>query len=365
MWNKIKNFFKIIGYETKRVSRNKIVISMLLLFSIAIVVFITSVIRAQKDFPIAVFLESGDYSNNKVVEILYDTYEEDDIIYVNSELEGLELIYEGNACIFLFIPINTDKDSVTLYYDSSNYICKNMQNQVSNKANEYAYADFVKALQNSGISLKTNILDEIKYQAVGLYEVPTYHMPFSLELATGVSIAMMFGIAYSIARDNETSVSKSLSYVPIGLNTYMLSKILPYFVLGVSQTGVILLIDRFLLSGLVFNASILQITLLSSFFVLSSIILGMLFSTLRSQISAIFCDIAVILIPVFVVGFSFVGKLNILIQILLFALPGTPYILFMNSLLYNGIINWIYIGALIAQIIIYYLITYFIMKKRI
>lgn len=365
MWDKIKNFFKIVLYEMKRVTRNKVVITMLLLFSIAIVVFCTSVLRTQQNFPIAIYLESGDYANNKVIDLINENYEKDYIIYVNSDVEGFDLVYEGKACVFLSIPEDTKNNEVTLYYDASNYICNSIKNEISNLANKYAYATFVETLENCGISISKNILDEIEYEPVNLTEIETYHIPFSLELATGLAVVLMFGIAYSIARDNETSVSKSLSYVPIGLNTYMLSKILPYFILGLVQTAIILLIDKFLLSGIMFQASIVNITLFSSLFILSSILLGMLFSMLKSQISAIFCDIAVIVIPIFVVYFTFLDNLNFFAQFLLLALPGTPYALFLNSYMYNGIINWLYIGALAVQCVIYYLITYLIMKKRI
>ena len=117
MWNKIKNFFKIIMYETKRVSRNKVVIAMLLLFSIAIVVLCTSILRTQQNFPIAIFLESGDYVNNKVLEVINDNYDKDYIIYVNSDLEGFDLINDGKACVYLSIPEDTTIDDVTLYFD--------------------------------------------------------------------------------------------------------------------------------------------------------------------------------------------------------------------------------------------------------
>ncbi len=365
MWSKIKNFFKIVGYEAKRITRNKVVITMLLLFSISIIVFVSSILKAQKNFPIAIYLESGDFSNNKVIELIHDNYEKDSITYVNSDLEGLDLMNKGKVCVFLSIPEDTEEDKVTLYYDSSNYVCTSLMNQISNTANRYAYASFVETLRNFGITLNTNILDEIVYEPSNITHVENYHIPFALEVATAIAIVMMFGIAYSIARDNETSVSKSLSYVPIGINTYMLSKILPYFILGLVQTAVIMFIDTAILNDINFQSSILEITLFSTFFILSSIILGMLFSMLRSQISAVFCDIATIVIPIFVISFTFVDNLNIFTQFLLYAIPGTPYVLFLNSLLYNGIVNWFYIIVLAVQVVVYYLLTYFIIKKRI
>ena len=114
-----------------------------------------------------------------------------------------------------------------------------------------------------------------------------------------------------------------------------------------------------------FQLNILLVILLSSFFILATVMLGLLFSLLKSQISTIFMDMLVVLLPIFVSVVVYVQACPIYIQILLYLVPMTPFITFLNCMMFNGVVLWWNIPVFIAQIIIYYLIAVVIMKKRV
>lgn len=95
------------------------------------------------------------------------------------------------------------------------------------------------------------------------------------------------------------------------------------------------------------------------------LMLASLISTLKSQIAAIFIDMLVILIPIFISIVVYVQACPLYVQIILKCLPITPFITFLNSIMFNGIILWRYVFIFIVQIIGYYFLNLVILKRRI
>ena len=114
-----------------------------------------------------------------------------------------------------------------------------------------------------------------------------------------------------------------------------------------------------------YQTNLFIILLISSLFIISTTVLGSLFGSLKSQIAEVFCDMMVVLIPLFVMSVVFIQSLALPIQMFLYMMPMVPFVMLLNSMMFGGVINWVYIAILIAQILIYYLITYCILKSKI
>jgi ABC-2 type transport system permease protein len=189
-------------------------------------------------------------------------------------------------------------------------------------------------------------------------------MPFAIEVACCVGLVLMLGLAYSISRDNETQVSKNIAYLPVGVHKYLFSKIIPYFLLGMAQLALM-----FVLGSVFFNinfaTNFFVVLMLSSLFILSILLLSSLFSMFKSQIAAVFVDMLVILLPVFVSTIVYVQACPVYIQAILDCFPITPYITFLNSMIFNGVVIWEYVFIFLVQIIVYYALTITILKRRI
>ena len=66
----IKQFFKMIKYEFIRVSRNKVVFSMLLMFCTVLLLALAFVQFNTKSFPIAVYTDGINLEDAKVMEVV-------------------------------------------------------------------------------------------------------------------------------------------------------------------------------------------------------------------------------------------------------------------------------------------------------
>ena len=189
-------------------------------------------------------------------------------------------------------------------------------------------------------------------------------MQFSLEVAVTLSIILMFGVAYSMARDNETSVSKNINFMPLSKTKYIFSKTLPFVLLGFLELILVLLIGH-LVFNINYQINVVAIFLISMLFVASTTLLGALFGSFKSQIACVFFDMLAIILPMFVISTTLTNTLTLPVQIFLYFFPIVPFVLNINAMMFNGIVNWMCVVILVLQIIVFYIIIYLVIKRRV
>ncbi len=363
--NKLKQFFKISKYEMLRVARNKVVFAMLIFFSIAFLLISTFIQTKMDKYPIAVFTD-GLSAEQDVVTLIEDNLKEGKIIYVNSAEEGKDLVKKNKVCFFICLNAGEEKDNVTavFYYDQSNIVGKTVADKLQDAKNQYAYNTITEFLAKYGITLNESYFQTITFQTITERHIGIKQSIFVLEIAVCVSLVLMLGLAYSVARDNETQVSKNLAYLPIGVNKYMLAKILPYFCLGMLELAICLFLGVRLVN-IQYQVNIFIILALMSLPVLAILMLGFVFCQLKSQISTIFFDMLAIILPIFITWAIYVQACPIYIQVLLNCFPLVPIIYFLQGMVFNGVYLWHYVPIFITQIVVFYLIAYIILKKRV
>ncbi len=362
----MKTFFKMVKYELIRISRNKVVLTMLLSFSIILLLILSFVQVDTKNYPIAIFTDGVNVEDSGVMDTIEENIKLKRITYVDSKEEGLKLIKKSKVCFFICLQAGETEEETTavFYYDQTSTVGRTIKNNISDAKNEYAYLTITDFLSDYGITLKESYFQLITFEPASAKEVNIKQMPFAMEVGTCVSIVLMFGLAYSMSRDNETNISKNLSYMPVGSNRYLMSKVFPYYLLGITQLSVLYLIGA-LFFKISFEVNILLIILLSSVFVLSVIGLSLIFSMLKSQIATIFIDMLTIVLPVFILTMIYVQASPILVQFALYSFPIVPFVSLLNSMMFNGVVLWWQVGVLLLQAIIYYLIAMLILKRRI
>jgi hypothetical protein len=154
-------------------------------------------------------------------------------------------------------------------------------------------------LAKYGNNMNETHFEILSFQQVNNQFVGIQQLSFSIEVACCVSIILMLGLAYSLARDNETQVSKNICYIPVGVNKYLLSKTIPYILLGILELTVMYGLG-YICFDIKYEINIFLIVLLSIFFIASVVALGLIFSLLKSQIATIFLDMLSILLPLFI-----------------------------------------------------------------
>lgn len=362
----MKTFFKMVKYELIRVSRNKVVMTMLLLFSVILLLTLSFVQVNTKNYPIALFTDGVDIQEVGVMGVIEQNIQLKRVTIVDSKEDGLNMVKRGKVCFFVCLQAGESVDDTTavFYYDQTSTVGRTIKNNVSDAKNEYAYITINQFLNDYGIKLKESYFQLITFEPTSTQEVNVKQVPFAMEIGICVSIVLMLGLAYSMSRDNETNISKNLSYMPVGANRYLMSKVVPYYLLGVVQLTVLYAMGV-LCFKIEFEINLLLAILLSSVFVLSIISLGLIFSMLKSQIATIFIDMLTIVLPMFVLTMVFVQASPIFMQIALYCFPVVPFVSLLNGMMFNGVILWWQVGVLLIQAIVYYLIAMLILKRRI
>ena len=179
-----------------------------------------------------------------------------------------------------------------------------------------------------------------------------------------VGIVLMFGLAYSMARDNENNSIKTILYMPIRSNRYLLIKMVPYIILGLIQLIISLLIGHFLYK-IDYQINIFLLVLIAMLYVLSSISLGLIFGMMKSQISAALLATFVILFPAFDALTYVLASLPKYLMFIQYLIPGKVFSLLLNGMMFGGVIIWWQVIALACQTILFYLIAFLILKRKV
>lgn len=360
----MKRFLKLIKYEFKRITRNKLVMSMLLGFSIVVLMVLSLVNVDKKSVPVAVYLDGESIENIEIFDIVEEEINIEKIVYVSSKDEGLSKLRKNDVCLYIEIDSDTTPVSATFYYDSSSSIGRSIKGNLSEKQSEYTYKATNEFLEGFGIKINEAYFKGISFKSSTKTKVQPKQVAFAIEVASVISIILMFGLAYSMSRDNETKISKNLAYMPFGIHEYLWSKIIPYFVLGLIEFVMVYFIGKFAFN-INFQANILLLSTVFILFSLSTISLGLLFSCSKSQISTIFLDMIVILIPIFALLMTFIPLLPFVFRIILYLMPISSFVPLISGMIYSGVVIWEYFIILLVLMILYYFVTVYVMKRKI
>lgn len=366
---KTPRFLKLMGYETKRIFRNRVVFGMLLVFCVVLICSLYFVQAAADEYVVAVYSDGiediTEQANFQIMEKKMATK----TVYVDSEEQGIDLLKRGDAIFFIrFTKEEKGPASAVVYYDASNTVIGNIVDECKNIRDKYAYERLMDYLKEWGVKMKSTYFNSLEFRQIasqyGGEKKFTYdQLAFGLEIAASISLILLLGLAYSLARDRETGVGKNVSYIPIGHNTYFLSKVVPFFLLGMLEMLLLCGLGSLLLR-ISFQINLFLVWALSAFFVMATISLGLLFSMMKNQISSVFFGILAVLLPIFIEILVVVPALPTALRVLINILPVTPYLRLFNGMVYNGIILWWTVPVLFAQAVVYYLAALFVIKKQ-
>lgn len=359
----MKQFLKLIKYEFKRVARNKAVMFMLLFFSAFMLIALSfSDVKTTK-FSIGIYTDGQNLEDVGVIDLIYEEMKEADIVYIDSEDKGIEKLKKGEICFFIALNSSNNPVTATFYYDSSSFVGRNIKSNLSEEKADYTYKITSDFLSEYGITVNEAYFNSVTFKSATKSKVNVKKASFTIEAVSFISIIIMFGLAYSMSRDNENKISKNIAYMPINVHTYLWCKIIPYFILGMIQMALILIIGG-VFFDIHYQLNPFIIFILSSLFVLSTIMISLLFGNCRSQIATVFLDMGALLIPIFASMLVFTETLFLPLKIVILGLPITSFISLLNGMMFSEIIIWKNVLILALSSIIYYLATVYIINKK-
>lgn len=368
-------FLKLMGYETKRIFRNKLIFGMLLGFCVLLICSLFLVQSSTREYVVAVYTDGIENAEESDTIKIMNVRGQTKLVEVDSAEKGMDMLRRGDAIFFLRLSAALLDENgegpvtATIYYDGSSYVINNIVDDIKDERDRRAYIALVDFLNEWGISVNSAYFRPVEFRQVaqkGNSEKTIFthdQMAFGLEIAACVYLILLLGIAYSLARDRETQVSKNISYIPIGHNTYFLSKIVPFFILGMLEMLLICVLGAKLL-GIAFQVNLFVVWALSSFFVMATIAFSLLCSMMKNQISSVFLGMMSLLIPLFVEILVVIPALPTYMRVILNFFPVTAFMRFFNGMVYNGLILWKNIFIFLGQTVGYYLLALFVIKKQ-
>jgi ABC-2 type transport system permease protein len=152
-----------------------------------------------------------------------------------------------------------------------------------------------------------------------------------------------------IAREWERGTMEALLSTQITPAEFLLSKLIPYYLLGLSVMGLCMLTSTLIL-GIPFRGSYLLLLLTSSLFMLSSLGLGMLISTVtRLQFNAALISMNAAFLPaVMLSGFIFpIDSMPVLVRAVTYIIPAHFFVSAMQTLFLAGNIGVVLVTNLL------------------
>ena len=147
--------------------------------------------------------------------------------------------------------------------------------------------------------------------------------------------------AFSIVRERERGTLEQLSVTPVSRGALVIGKLMPYACIGMLQTVLVLILMR-ILFGVHIEGSVFLLLSLSALFLLPSLALGILISTIAvNQAQAMQMSLLLLLPSVLLSGFAFPREtMPLPIYTLSYAFPVTYYVAILRGVILRGAGLW-------------------------
>jgi ABC-2 type transport system permease protein len=281
-------------------------IAMLLLLGYAIAVDINNL-------GTAVFDQSNSTESRRFLDRFWQTHDFLATAYVNSADQVVEAIDRGDAVVGIIIPPDfatrlsgNETTSVQVFVDGSNPTVAQTALFVAQAVGQAASVEII-SQQLSALTGGTGFVLPIDLRARLLYNPDMKRINFMIPGLLGSILQMqsLLLTAFSIVREREQGTMEQLIVTPVKPWELMLGKILPFVVVSFANVGITLAVGVFWFQVDI-KGDILLLLALSLIFLLGSLGLGILISTVsHTQIQAQALATFVILPAFLLSGFMF------------------------------------------------------------
>ncbi len=152
-----------------------------------------------------------------------------------------------------------------------------------------------------------------------------------------LQLVTLFLTSFAIVREREMGTLEQLFVTPVGRAGLMLGKLTPYAILGFVETLIVLCVMVYIF-GVPIHGSVALLLGLSTLFLVCSLGLGLLVSTLaKTQVAALMFAFMVMLPSVLLSGFMFPrSEMPPIIYVLTFAIPVTYFLEILRGVVLRG-----------------------------
>jgi ABC transporter DrrB family efflux protein len=279
--------------------------------------------------------------SRRLAEEFRNTSSFDIVAEVNSEQEVREYIVAGKAKTGLLIPsdytarlLRGEQARVQLLVDGSDSTVATNAVQTSRGIGQ------LKALSVSGISPEQLPLD-IRPRVLFNPNLDSSHFYVPGLIGIILQIVTVMLTAFAIVRERERGTLEQLVVTPVSRAALIIGKIIPYALIGIGQTVLVLVLMRYVF-GVPIEGDVFLLMLLSILFLIPALALGILVSTVAAnQAQAMQVALLVMLPSVLLSGFAFPREtMPLPIYWLSFAIPVTYYVQILRGIILRGAGLW-------------------------
>ena len=343
-------FFKFVRKEFIHIFRDPLTLMLLIGMPIVLVLAFGFALTSEvKQIDVVVATPT----RTPFVERLFTHLDESDAVgsvsLITPHKDMDEALRTAAAHVIIVLPNEIDKEllagvepTVQLRLDASD---PNTSALISAQIQGLIYTTVQEYLEQFGALMAMRMAERRPYQiepfTTLLYNpemrAPYYFVPGVMSLVLMIICALMTSV--SIVREKEFGSMEVLLTSPVHPITILLSKTVPYFTLSIFNVVTILLLSRFVL-GVPLLGSVSAIFFVSLLFILVSLLLGMLISTITdNQTAAMLISGAGLLLPVAMLSGMFfpIESMPILLQYFARAIPATWYSIAVKKLMIQGL----------------------------
>lgn len=329
----------LLEKEVKQMMRNKVIPAMIVGFPLLMILLFPWAVNFEaRNITVSIVNhDHGAYSNRLIKKIDASP----SFITVNvtpSFEEGINDVEEGRALVLCEIPDDFTKD-LTLKKEAKVYIKANAvdgtQAMLGNSYLTKIVADFTADLNAENISAETVAAPKFTIYPQNRYNQFLDYKTFMLPAFIVMIITMLCGIlpALNIVMEKEVGTIQQINVTPISKFKFILSKILPYWVIGLLVLTVCIPLI-YLMFGLYPDSSVLLIYFVTFLFIVAMTGMGIIISNYSNTLQqGMFLVLFFILILFLVSGlFTPVASMPAWSQSIAYLNPLTYYIKMMRLL---------------------------------
>jgi drug efflux transport system permease protein len=257
--------------------------------------------------------------------------------YVHSDRELNDEIVSGRARVGVKVPVDFDRDlvkgnsaQVMVMVDGSD---SSVAGQAVNVATALGLDESLRRMLPPNAAPAIDVRPKMMFNPDS--RSPNFFLPGLMAVLLLMSTTML--TAFSIVREKERGTLEQLFVTPVRPLGLMMGKIMPYFVMGMVEVGLILVFMRFVFSVPI-HGSVLLLVTLSMCYLFVNLAIGMLVSSkANSQAEAMQLAMMTMLPSIFLSGYIFPrDNMPLPFYLLSFCVPATYMIDITRGVILRG-----------------------------
>ena len=340
------NILPIVRKEFRQIKRDKRILSVLLFVpALMLLMFGYALNFDVKHTSMAVYDEDRTSVSRKFIEQFFISEYFNKVQTLNSKAEINGLLDGEHARVVLVVPSTFTKDiqrggaaSIQVIVDGAN---SNAAATVLGYINAIVQQYSVKVMTESFIRMgRQTMTMPIDFQPRVWYNPELESAKFLVPglIAFILMVTAVISTALAIVRERELGTMEQLMVSPIRPLELILGKTIPYTIISLFATVAILFLG-YLLFDVSIKGSILLLSLVTFVFLVGSLGMGLLISTLvETQQLAFMIAVFVSMLPTFILsGFVFpIRNMPYIIQVITYVLPARYFLVVLRAIILKG-----------------------------